>query len=83
MGPYAYIQWAVMLFFNWVRRYVPKYLLSKNKIILKSIFWVTAYIVDGQTDGWTDRQRHTITHPAEGQWPLLLTWFNFNPSMDK
>ena len=18
-----------------------------------------------------------------GQWPLLLTWFNFNPSMDK
>ena len=21
--------------------------------------------------------------PANDQWPLLLTWFNFNPSMDK
>ena len=21
--------------------------------------------------------------PADGLWPLLLTWFNFNPSMDK
>ena len=22
-------------------------------------------------------------HPSSAQWPLLLTWFNFNPSMDK
>ena len=21
--------------------------------------------------------------PVDGLWPLLLTWFNFNPSMDK
>ena len=24
----------------------------------------------------------TLKH-IEAQWPLLLTWFNFNPSMDK
>ena len=24
-----------------------------------------------------------LGHPAFHQWPLLLTWFNFNPSMDK
>ena len=22
-------------------------------------------------------------HPSSQQWPPLLTWFNFNPSMDK
>ena len=24
-----------------------------------------------------------ITMAPDDQWPLLLTWFNFNPSMDK
>ena len=24
-----------------------------------------------------------IYHTNNDQWPLLLTWFNFNPSMDK
>ena len=25
----------------------------------------------------------SIYYISDGQWPLLLTWFNFNPSMDK
>ena len=32
---------------------------------------------------WTlvDSQQSTLM--ADDLWPLLLTWFNFNPSMDK
>ena len=26
---------------------------------------------------------HTVSLKADDQYPLLLTWFNFNPSMDK
>ena len=26
---------------------------------------------------------HSIIMASSAQWPLLLTWFNFNPSMDK
>ena len=25
----------------------------------------------------------TPVRPVRRQWPLLLTWFNFNPNMDK
>ena len=26
---------------------------------------------------------HITVPSSSDQWPLLLTWFNFNPSMDK
>ena len=31
--------------------------------------WITEYLAS--------------TVDTDGLWPLLLTWFNFNPSMDK
>ena len=36
----------------------------------------TKYVIDG----WIQKKRNSIAY-ALG--PLLLTWFNFNPSMDK
>ena len=41
-------------------------------------------------NSWADIANHVTwlwpaddTENFEHQWPLLLTWFNFNPSMDK
>ena len=31
---------------------------------------------------WYDNSHKTIDI-TEQQWPILLTWFNFNPSIDK
>ena len=47
-----------MLVFNNICGYIPAYLVVKNKIILKSIFWVITYTVVRQRDA----QCHTIQH---------------------
>ena len=52
---------------------------SEKTIKVKSVNWVWA-------DDWShcmDQQLIFDLVIACGQWPLLLTWFNFNPSMDK
>ena len=57
-----------MVFDN-VHRYVPKYLVSKHKIILKITFWVIVFTVGGRNDehldGLTDGQYHIIIVPTK------------------
>ena len=50
-----------MLVFNSVCIYVP-YLVSKNEMILKNIFLVIAYTVDGRMGGPTDTDRRTAQY---------------------
>ena len=50
------------------------YLDSDIKALLKLLMVVLIMIPDWLAERW---------QPFNDQWPLLLTWFNFNPSMDK
>ena len=50
------------------------YLDGHLKATLKSLMVVLSMIPDWLAERW---------QPFNDLWPLLLTWFNFNPSMDK
>ena len=56
---------------------------STNKTKLCKYF--IGYIVDTSDDEWVPNRDMTgaIRWYFGMLWPLLLTWFNFNPSMDK
>ena len=41
---------------------------------------LNAIFKDDQNQNKVNKSNHI---PANDLWPLLLTWFNFNPSMDK
>ena len=36
-----------------------------------------------EMDPYETRTQNNNTIGGNDKWPLLLTWFNFNPSMDK
>ena len=55
-----HIQWTAMLAFHSFCRYVPMYLVSRNEIILQSIFWDIANTVDGVMD--RGMESHTMIH---------------------
>ena len=66
-----------------------------NKILLKFVLKGTinnkSLLVQGNSHliahTYTDNLNYGLfwnwINHTEDQWPLLLTWFNFNPSMDK
>ena len=63
------------------------FVLWASEISQISLFILKLYIDMIQSDGIFPNA-NTVPNPSAAkirifQWPLLLTWINFNPSMDK
>ena len=55
-------------------------LVRKYTLILPSIEWHLSYTEHEANESWCPLFPISLHSHL---WPLLLTWFNFNPSMDK
>ena len=55
---------------------------SSGRFLDLAMQWWTAIIEQNSLHVHTDTYE-TCSCYIKFQWPLLLTWFNFNPSMDK